>query len=356
MGGQAVIGSRPVSVLVLLGDPDAPASMDASYTLRDFNAPQIELLKGALASLEGYRFRYLSNHATLLDDLQAISGVDLVFNQCDEGFGNDLRRELNVPAMLEVLGLPYAGAGPASLAKCFDKHLVLAAARDMGIAVPASVLLPGKEHDLPDPPSYPAIVKPNCADGSLGVSYRGVAENRAQLPDAVAYVRSTIPAGESVLIQEFLPGREFTIGVVGNPPSPCVVLPILEDEYSDLPPGWPPITGYESKWGIEGVPYDRVRTVVAGISPELREAVSQASLQLVERFECWDFCRLDWRLDADGEPRLLEVNPNPGLGTAEFGVHLGIMADEIGWGYAGLLAAILDAACRRTGMRDRHVR
>ncbi len=112
-----------------MGDPRLPDAVKRGGTFNAEDLDTIRRLKDALSELPGYKFRYLDNHATLDRDLSELR-TDLVFNLCDEGFNNDPFKELHVPAMLEVLDLPYTGAGPPALAACYDKGLVRAVAHD----------------------------------------------------------------------------------------------------------------------------------------------------------------------------------------------------------------------------------
>ena len=102
-------------------------------------------LRDALSELPGYKFRYLNNHGTLERDLSELS-TDLVFNLCDEGWNNDPFKELHVPALMEVLGIAYTGAGPSALAACYDKGLVRAVAHGLDVPVPLeSYVRPGDQ-------------------------------------------------------------------------------------------------------------------------------------------------------------------------------------------------------------------
>lgn len=125
-----------------------------------------------------------------------------------------------------------------------------------------------------------------------------------------------------------------------------MVLPITEEDYSELPPELPPICGYEAKW-LPDSPYGKVRSIPADIPEETREFIVSCSLLLFKRLECRDYCRFDWRLDANGTPHLLEVNPNPGWC---WDGHLAKMAAFAGISYPGMLRLILEAALRRLGM------
>jgi D-alanine-D-alanine ligase len=116
-----------IDVTVVMGDPRLPDAVKRGGAFNAEDHDTIRRLKDALSELPAYKFRYLDNHATLDRDLTELR-TDLVFNLCDEGFNNDPFKELHVPAVLEVLGLPYSGAAPSALAACYDKGLVRAVA------------------------------------------------------------------------------------------------------------------------------------------------------------------------------------------------------------------------------------
>ncbi|MGC8778734.1 MAG: methyltransferase domain-containing protein, partial [Candidatus Caldatribacteriaceae bacterium] len=131
-----------LKIVVLLGDPHQPDPIKPNTIFDDDDLYTVQSLKCALSSLHDYTFVYLDRHATLVHDLVRLRGkIDLVFNLCDEGFGNDARKELHIPALLEILGLPYTGSSPQCLAYCYDKSLVRGIAKEMGIPVPRAFLI-----------------------------------------------------------------------------------------------------------------------------------------------------------------------------------------------------------------------
>jgi D-alanine-D-alanine ligase len=126
---------QALDVTVLMGDHRLPDQVKRGGAFNPEDIDTIRKLKDALAELPNYKFRFLDNHGTLERDLSELR-TDLIFNLCDEGFNNDPFKELHVPAMLEVLGIGYTGAGPAALAACYDKGLVRAVAQSLDVPVP----------------------------------------------------------------------------------------------------------------------------------------------------------------------------------------------------------------------------
>ncbi len=334
-------------ITVLMGDPRKPDPVkpDGGFDEDDFHT--IDQLKAALAGLKGYHFSFVDNHDTLIADLQRMRVKhDYVLNLCDEGYANDALKELHVPAILEMLGIPYTGAGPQALAKCYDKSLVRGIARELGVPVPRGIFVHPWERVYDVPFGFPVIIKPNCGDSSIGITQKSVAWTAEELSNAILTIRSQLGSDASLLVEEFCTGKDITVGIIGNPPAPCTVLPVIEEDYSSLPPGLPRICGYEAKW-IPESPYWNLSSKPADLPPETEKLVVRCSLLLFERLGCRDYCRFDWRLDAGGQPHLLEVNPNPGWC---WDGHLAKMSALAGISYTGMLGMILAAAESRLGM------
>ncbi|MEX0822643.1 MAG: methyltransferase domain-containing protein [Rhodothermales bacterium] len=337
--------ARKRHVAVVMGDPRLPDDMKLGGVFDEDDFYTIDQLREALRSLDGYEITYVDDHAKLVDRIKELSDLDFVLNLCDEGYMNDPRKEMHVPALLDVAGVPYSGAGPQCLAFCYDKSLVRGVAREMGIPVPeARFVRPGTSTiDLVDV-GYPVIVKPNSGDCSVGITAQSVAYTPDDLAVSLKTVRSQVGTHRPLLVEEFLTGKDLTIGIIGNAAGGYTVLPVTEDDYSGLPPDLPPICGYEAKWLPESPYMLDVQTVLADISDATRGLIEECSIALFERLGCRDYARFDWRLDAAGHPRLLEANPNPGWC---WDGHLAKQAAFAGHSYSDMLQRILDAAERR---------
>ncbi len=340
-----------LTVAVILGDPTKNDPLKPGGVFDEDDMYTIDALKDALRQLKNYNFIYLNNHDTLLQDLIKLKlKIDYVFNLCDEGFYNDPRKELHVPALLEMLNIPYTGSGPQPLAHCYDKSLIRGLAREMGIPVPEAVLIKPGDEFVEVPFGFPAIVKPNFGDSSFGITQKSVVNNSEELLNAIAEMRKNFGYNRPILVEEFLTGKDLTVGIIGNVPDAYTVLPITEEDYSNLPEGMPPICGYEAKW-LPDSPYWNIKTKPADLPPETEAFIVRACLSLFERLEIRDYCRFDWRLDSKGKPKLLEVNPNPGWC---WDGHLAKMAHFAGMSYAEMLEAILKAAERRLGIQPKY--
>ncbi len=327
-------------ITVLLGDPDMPdrSKPGGRFTADDLD--QVERLKAALAELEAFDFAYLNDHGTLLDDLRA-KPPEFVLNFCDTGFRNDAALEAHVAALLEMLGIPYSGNGPAALALCYDKSLVRAAAQSVGVPVPDEILLGGND-SLPEIP-LPAFIKPNRGDGSVGITTRSLVHDRAAAEAYVAELQDSLP-GTSILVQEFLSGDEYGVGVIGNPGDGFESLPVLEVDYSALDPGLPRLLDYGSKTDPESPYWTDVRYREARLDATTQAQMRAHCAALFARLGLRDYARFDFRADAQGAIKLMEVNPNPAWCWDGKLAH---MAGLRGLRHSGLLRLIVDAARRR---------
>jgi D-alanine-D-alanine ligase len=337
------------NVVVVMGDPHKQDIIKPQSVFDEDDFYTIEQLTNALSQLRGYKFTYMNNHNTLIEDLAKQSGkIDLVLNLCDEGFCNDARKELHVPATLEMLKIPYTGAGPQCLAYCYDKSLVRGIAKEMGIPVPEAFFIKPEDTAFELPFAFPVIVKPNFGDSSFGITRRSVAYSFEELLNAIAEIREKFGYEKPILVEEFLPGKDLSVGIIGNAPSSYTVLPITEEDYSEVPENLPRICGYEAKWSPDS-PYWNIKSVPAHLSEETEKSIVEWCLKLFERLECRDYARLDWRLDSEGNPKLLEVNPNPGWC---WDGHLAKMAKIMSLSYPEMLMFILQEAEQRLGIQS----
>ena len=298
-------------------------------------------LQSALATIESYSFYYIDDHDELIQRLE-YERPHLVFNLCDEGFHNRPDMELHIPALLEMRGMAYTGAPPSCLAVCYDKSLVRGLAQALSIPVPGEIrLLP--DQAAPASLAYPLFVKPARGDGSFGIGSWSVAADRHALLAAIDRLRRQ-HAVRDIVVQEFLEGREYTVGIIGNVESGLTVLPIIEVDYSELPSG-PRIQCHDSKWDASTSSWTGVRCRKTEISDAEARHMENAAVTLFGALGCRDYARFDFRAGADGMIKLLEVNPNS---SWCWDGKMAVMADIAGMGYPGMLQAILDCAWKRT--------
>ena len=333
------------TVAVLMGDPGKSDIVKPQANFDDDDFFTIDALKKALAEIPDYHFIYLNQHDTLIQDLQKNRGqLDFIFNLCDEGFNNEASKELHVPSLLEMLNYHYTGGTPQCLAYCYDKSLVRGIANEMDIPVPKAFIIKSEDIAFIELSLYfPVIVKPNFGDSSFGITRHNVCYDINMLEKAILQVREKFGYHHPILVEQYLTGKDISVGIIGNPPESYMALPIIEEDYSLLPPGYPQICGYEAKW-LPDSPYWKITSVLANLPEETERFLVASCIKLFERLECRDYARFDWRLDSNQTPRLLEVNPNPGWC---WDGHLAKMAKFDGLTYSQMLHEILKSCEKR---------
>lgn len=339
-------------VAVLLGDPAKKDVVKPNATFDSDDFQTIDLLKAALKPLKNYQFHYYDRHDRLVQDLIRLKDkCAFVLNLCDEGFNNEASKELHVPALLEALSLPYSGGTPQCLAYCYDKSLIRGVASEMDIPVPKAFMIKPQDLSFIDfQLDFPVIVKPNFGDSSFGITMNNVCHDVPALESAIIQVRKNFGYNSPILVEEFLCGKDLSVGIIGNPNLSYTVLPVIEEDYSKLPEGLPQICGYEAKWDPDS-PYAAIRSVPAKLDEDMENYLVANCLKLFERLDCRDYARFDWRMDSQGMPRLLEVNPNPGWC---WDGHLARMAELQGINYSEMLCLILNACKERLKFHEIH--
>jgi D-alanine-D-alanine ligase len=236
---------------------------------------------------------------------------DIVFNIAEGRYG--VNREAHVPAICEFYGIPYSGSDPLTLSLCLDKarakqtlawHQIptarFAVVSEMPDIARASKALP-----------LPLFVKPIHEGSSKGITERNFCRTRAELEAQVEFLLTTYD--QPVIVEEYLPGAEFTCAVLGNGKS-AEVLPIVGMNFASLPEGALPIYGFEAKW-IWDRPENPLQMFEcpANIDAALARAIERVTLDAYRVLGCRDWSRIDVRLNAAGEPNVVEVNPLPGI-------------------------------------------
>lgn len=329
-------------VLVLTGDHSLPdvSKPEGRYGNEDIETH--ERMAVAMASIPGLSVEVWNSHDRLFERL-AERCPDLVVNFCDTGYRNVAADELAIPVFCETLGLAYTGAPPSAMVICYDKQIVRLVAETIGAPTPREVMVARAEESLL-PDYLPALLKPNRADGSLGITKDAVVRTRDEARAYLAFLRESLNAPD-VLYQEYLPGPEYGIGVIGNSSGGLRALPPLSVDFSRLPKESAPILSYESK-SIPDSPYwTDIQFRQAEIDSAMQQRMEAVSFNLFHRLGLRDYGRFDFRCDASGTPKLLEVNPNPAW---SWDGKLALMAGFEGLSYSGMLQAIIEAALRRT--------
>lgn len=328
-------------IVVLMGDPSLSDIIKKNGVFNQEDLETINKLKQALDSFKEYSFKYINNHKTLLQSLQ-MQKPAFVLNLCDEGYNNNARMELHVPAVLEMLGIPYSGANPVGLAICYDKAIVRSIAMNLDIPVPEETYFAPSDQAATIPSTFPAFVKPNMGDSSFGITKEAIVHNATELVNYVQNLQEKL-GDSSLLIQEFLTGDEYSVSIIGNQ-GDYTVFPILKVNYEKLPAGLPKLLGYESKWLPESDYWKHISYEEARLSEEESRKLIDYSIKMFERTGCRDYARFDFRADKHGVIKLLEVNPNPGwCWDGKFNM----MASMHGLSYEDMLALLLKVSRQR---------
>ena len=276
------------------------------------------------------------------------------FNIAEGLFGAS--RESQIPAILEMLRIPYLGSDPLTLAICLDKSRAKEILSYHGIPTPRFLVVRNENQLDTLRAPVPAVVKPLHEGSSKGIFNSSLVMTGEQLLKEVSAVLSVY--GQPALVEEFLPGREFTVGILGNG-NTARALPIVELKFDSLPPGVNRIYSYEAKWI-----WDRAEDPLeifqcpAALDPALEERISAFCLDAYRVLACRDWARIDVRLDAAGVPHILELNPLPGiLPRPEDNSCLPKAARAAGMSYNQLINTVLDLAMTRCGVpisQDHH--
>lgn len=236
---------------------------------------------------------------------------DIVFNIAEGR--NGVNREAHVPAICEFYGIPYSGSDPLTLSLCLDKARTKEILSAHGIRT-ARYAVVREMADLPRASKaleLPLFAKPIHEGSSKGITERNFCRTRAELEAQVNFLLETYD--QPVIVEEYLPGAEFTCAVLGNG-NTAKVLPIVGMNFAALPNGALPIYGFEAKWI-----WDRPERPLemfecpADIGPGLARTIERVTLDAYRVVGCLDWSRIDVRLDAAGEPNVVEVNPLPGI-------------------------------------------
>jgi D-alanine-D-alanine ligase len=236
---------------------------------------------------------------------------DIVFNIA-EGF-HGVNREAHVPAICEFFGIPYSGSDPFTLTLCLDKARTKETLTFHGIPTPRFVVVERIKdlETLGRPLSLPLFVKPLHEGSSKGITDSNLCWDRAHVLRQTEFLLENYK--QPVLVEEYLPGKEFTCAVLGNGDE-ATVMPIVGMNFETLPKGALPIYSYDAKfvWDRPENPLD-IFQCPARITRDLQASIERVTLDAFRVLGCRDWARIDVRLDAVGVPNVLEVNPLPGI-------------------------------------------
>jgi len=286
---------------------------------------------------DGHEVLKLGGGAGLIDRLRNFP-VDIVFNIA-EGIGGR-NREAHIPALLEFLNIPYTGSDPLTLSLTLDKAMAKKVVRSEGIPTPGFKKVEKMEdlHGLDL--RYPLFVKLCYEGSSKGVRLDSKVSDPSSLGEKVKWLLETY--GPPVLVEEFVSGPEFTVGILGN--SDPVILGVMQIEIKGSSPDEAIYSLEVKREWEEKVRYHCPPPILGDLQKRIEEVAVRAYCAL----DCRDVSRVDIRVGEDGIPYFLEINPLPGLSPV-YG-DLPIMAGRMGWEYSRLVQTIFHHALERYGI------
>jgi D-alanine-D-alanine ligase len=306
----------------------------------------IQAVAAALA--EQHRVSLVHADLDAFEQLRALR-PELVFNMSEGLYGAS--REAQIPALLDMLQIPYTGSDPLTLGLCLDKRRTKEILAYHRIPTPDFIQLRRADR-LPDRFRFPLLVKPALEGSSKGIRDASLVHTPRQLQQQLDRVWSEYR--QPALVEEFLDGREFTVALIGNGAA-LQVLPIVEIDFSSLPAGANPIYSYEAKWlwDTDSDPL-RIFHCPAPLEPLLQRNIEELCRKTFRHLGCRDWCRIDVRLDSGGHPQIIEVNPLPGvLPRPEQNSCFPKAARAAGLSYAQMILSVVNAASRRLGLVEK---
>jgi len=269
---------------------------------------------------------------------------DLVFN-ITESFRGKSALDSNIAALLNLVDYRYTGSSPAGLMLAGDKSLTKKVLRFHSIQTPEFATLYRGSVDWAGDLTFPVIVKPPQEDASLGITAASVVHEIKDLFARIDELQSEYQT--PVLVEQFIEGREFYVGVLGNA-SP-EALPIIEMDFSGFPADQPRIASWNAKWGEDGegsgAEFAGTRSIFpANVDEELVERMQRVAIEAFNALRLRDYARIDLRVSDSGEIYVIEVNPNCYL---ERESEFARAAKKHGLEYDALIGRIVDLATAR---------
>ncbi len=292
----------------------------------------------------GYRTTFLDFNQPF-EAAREIQGrnIDVIFNLC-ERINHSSLLEPHAAALFDILRIPYTGSNPFTLSLCLDKIKVKKLFAFHKIPTPPWDYLYERDEQFDEDFPLPAIVKPANSDSSIGITNDSVVDSRKALLERIDYVLGELK--RPVLIEAFIDGDEYDVSIMGNWADDQRVLPLSRSVFKSLPEGYWNMFPYEAKFegsevhkkGIE------VQRPPKGVTSKLTSLISEIALDAYTVVACSDYGRCEVRVDAKGNPYVLEVNPNPSIGPTDCVPQV---AQVAGMDYGDFLEEVLRLTIRR---------
>jgi len=294
-----------------------------------------QAIKTALV-VNGHQVSMLQANGELRDKLAAIH-ADFAFN-CSS-YSRDHKKQAYAPYILNEMNIPFTGSGGKACLNAYDKRKAKRILQSAGIRTPKAVILKQHFSQIPEGLKYPIFVKPVKGGCSFGISRDNLIDSRKDFQERLPKLEEQ--CGQDMLVEEYLPGREFTVGVLGN--QQLRILPIMEFGHSQT--SKPPFRSYRLKM----LPFeDEATNCPAELTNERKIEIESMTRQAFRALDCRDYARIDFRLNREGQPYVLEINALPNLmpKTSSYAV----MARKAGLTFSDLIRTIVFTAQMRYGM------
>jgi D-alanine-D-alanine ligase len=288
----------------------------------------------------GHEVKLIHVDDNLYENLRAVK-LDLVFN-LGEGIGSNILAEAYIPAMLDMVGIPYTGSNFLTLSVCLDKAKTKQILLSMGLPTARFQIFKSPADELDLSLKFPMIVKPIHEDASIGITNESVVKDEEQLRKRIAYVIETYK--QNALAEEFIEGREVNVSIIGN--KDPIALPIEELQFTNFSENAYKICSYQAKWIPNSEEFQKTIPVCPAQLPKnVENRIKRLALAAYKVMECQDYARIDIRIDKDNNSYILEVNPNPDIGPVDTAFTRAAAANSIS--YNELITKILDYAIER---------
>ena len=270
-------------------------------------------------------------------------GADLIFN-LTESYAGDDTKEMHITAFLDMLDIPYTGAGPHAHTLAQDKSIAKKMFAFYGIQSPYFATSYRGTIDHAHDISFPLIVKPTSEDGSIGIDAAAVVTSVKELMERVHYIQTEFDS--PALIEEYIEGREIYASILGSYES-AHALPLVEIDLSKLPKGMPRIASQDVKFEKDTEAYKLTKSAIADdLDEETVTKLSETAIRAYRAVKLRDYGRIDMRLSSKGEVFVIEANPNPWLSS---GQEFAMAAKKSGLSYTQMIGEIVDLAMGRQG-------
>jgi D-alanine-D-alanine ligase len=303
----------------------------------------IEMIRHGIEAA-GHKYVFIEADTKVIERLKKVK-PDLVLNRA-EGVGGE-SRESHIPSILEMLGIPYAGPNVLATAVCLNKGWTKKILVYHGVKTPSFHIVGSLEEARETEFEFPVILKPNEEGSSVGINEDNIVHNHDELARKLGEMLAEYQ--QPILAEQFIEGREFSLGILEHPGGKLEVLPAVEVDFSKMPQAGG-VLGQRAK-----TIYDALDHYVcpAEIDAETKGRLEQISKDIFRFLELHEFARIDFRMNGAGDIFFLEINPLPGMDFDPDAQDISFypyMAMKAGYSYDGLIRALIESAASRYGL------